>query len=298
MIKKFLVLVLLGLSLTMFPKAIAGSDVASNVVVLTKSNLLVLKGEVNSESVGKLILQAREMDDLGSTLGSSMLGNQKSPLYLYLNTPGGSIQAGLQLIEALNGLDRKVNTITSFAASMGFQIAQNLGDRLILKSGVLMSHHARGGIEGDFGGVSTQLDSRYKLWSDRIKELDLQTIKRTNGKQTYESYIEDYDHEMWRTGTQSVEAGYADRIVIVRCDKTLTGTSKYNVNFMGIEINYELDNCPINQDPIGASIGELPPTITTDMAELIKKRFLENYSKKHYLEDYSMEAKIPKPFAP
>jgi ATP-dependent protease ClpP protease subunit len=58
------------------------------------------------------------------------LGNQRfssnEPIYLFLNTPGGSIQTGLEIIESLKGLDRPVSTVTLFAASMGFQIAQNL----------------------------------------------------------------------------------------------------------------------------------------------------------------------------
>jgi ATP-dependent protease ClpP protease subunit len=89
-------------------------------IKLTKDNVLVLDQAFTGPSVAKLIQEARQKDaDLKSGY----------PMYLFLNTPGGSIQAGLELIEALKGLNRPIHTITLFAASMGWQLLQHLGDR-------------------------------------------------------------------------------------------------------------------------------------------------------------------------
>ncbi|CAM6004799.1 unnamed protein product, partial [Sphagnum balticum] len=94
---------------------------------------------------------------------------------------GGGIQSGLEMTEALNGLGCPVDTVTLFAASMGWQIAQSLGERLILKNGVMMSHHATGEAQGEFGGsIRTQMENRQQLWIDRVRELDEQTVRRTN----------------------------------------------------------------------------------------------------------------------
>jgi len=246
------------------------------VIVLTASNTIVLNNEVNGESVSKVISQAKKLDNGLGGIKERVSG--KAPLYLFLNTPGGSIQAGLELIEAINGLEHKVNTITLFAASMGWQIAQNLGDRLILKNGVLMSHHAAGEFQGSFGGVSpSQVDSRYQLWLDRVRELDEQTVKRTNGKQTYKSYTEAYDHEMWLTGTKAVAGGYADKIVTVKCDSTLNGTSDHQASFMGIPINYELDNCPINTSPQNIKVGGQSGPLATEYLNYVKQQFLNQF---------------------
>lgn len=246
------------------------------VVVLTSSNTIVLNSEVNGDSVSRVISDAKKLDNAYSLKAKF---NGKRPLYLFLNTPGGSIQAGLELIEALSGLDHKVNTITLFAASMGFQIAQNLGDRLILKNGVLMSHHAAGQFEGSFGGVSpSQVDARYQLWLDRVRELDEQTVKRTNGKQTYESYVKAYDHEMWLTGSKSVEGGYADEIATVKCDSSLNGTTQHEASFLGIPITYELDNCPINTSPLNVKVNSSTTPVTSDYANQIKQQFLDHFA--------------------
>jgi ATP-dependent Clp protease protease subunit len=265
------------LTITLIPSVSVSKD-DKDTIVLSKDNTLVLNSEVNGDSVGALILKAKELDN---NLSRHFLVN-KDHLYLFLNTPGGSIQSGLELIEALNGMGRPVDTITSFAASMGFQIAQNLNERLILKSGIMMSHHAAGQIEGSFGGVHpSQMDNRYQLWIDRMRELDEQTVKRTNGKQTYESYIQQYDKEMWLGGTKSVAQGYSDRIVTVKCDKSLAGTTTHQANFLGMPITYELDNCPLNTAPLNVSIGAVTGT-TNEFKERVKQEFLSDFHMKAF----------------
>lgn len=226
----------------------------TDTIVLSASNTLTLNEQVDGESVSKIIAEAKTLDGKLSGVSETVAG--KKPLYLFLNTPGGSIQAGLEMIEALKGLDRKVNTITLFAASMGFQIAQNLDDRLIIKSGVLMSHRARGGFEGEFGGQApSQIDSRYALWIERLNELDMVTVTRTAGKQTLESYQKQYASEMWLTGQQSVAQGYADRVVNVKCDASLVGTTKHKAEIFIFKVSYELDKCPLNTSPLNVKIG-------------------------------------------
>jgi ATP-dependent protease ClpP protease subunit len=162
------------------PKLSVSKDNDSETIVLSSDNTMVLNTEVDGDSTSKIIALARDLDIKASR--HELLNNKKT-LYLFLNTPGGSIQSGLEMIEALKGLGREIDTISLFAASMGFQIVQNLDTRLILKNGTLMSHHAAGGFEGSFGGVRpSQMDSRYQMWLDRIRELDEQTVRRTNGK--------------------------------------------------------------------------------------------------------------------
>jgi ATP-dependent Clp protease protease subunit len=249
-----------------------------NVIILSRDNLLSLSSEVNGDSVSAVISKAKELD----TKFYKRWKSEKKPLYLFLNTPGGSIQSGLELIEALQGIGRQVNTVTLFAASMGFQIAQGLGDRLILKNGVLMSHRAAGEMEGSFGGTRpSQMDSRYQLWLDRVKELDEQTVSRTNGKQTYDSYTKQYANEMWLTGTKSVEQGYADRVVLVKCDSSLSGFTTHHVNFMGLDIDYDLDLCPINTSPMNIRIASGSEKVTSNefVAE-VKAKFLSQFYNK------------------
>lgn len=212
----------------------------SDVVTMEESDTVLLRDEVNDASVGAVIKQLRALDQKGSD----------KPIYLFLDTPGGDIQAGLDLIQAAKSLHRPVNTITSFAASMGFQIAQNLNDRLITENGVLMSHHARGGVQGEFGGSGkSQLDSRYSFWLKRLRELDEKTVSRTKGKQTLKSYQESYENELWLNGQEAVDGGYADRVVGLRCGKSLSGSTIQTVNFLGLEFKVIFSKCPLQVAP-------------------------------------------------
>lgn len=267
----------------LFPRSSISKTEASegDSVVLSSSNLIVLNSEVDGESTAAVIAKAKELDAKLSGVKEKVTG--KRHLYLFLYTPGGSIQSGLEMIEALKGIGRPVDTVTLFAASMGFQIVQNLGDRLILKNGVLMSHHAMGEEQGEFGGsVKTQMQNRQQLWDDRVRELDEQTVKRTNGKQTYESYTKEYDHEVWLTGTKSVAEGYADKIVTMKCDSSLSGVTTHHVNFFGMDISYDLDNCPINTSPMNVHVTQPDGKVimSTDMVNKVKSDFLAQYEGK------------------
>ena len=278
-LKKIVVALLVVLTIVLVPKPSLSKDSGPEIVVLSKSNTLVLNSEVNGESTSAIIASAKALD---GALSSKEFTTKKKHLYLFLNSPGGSIQSGLELIEALQGIGRPVDTVTLFAASMVFQIAQNLNDRLILKNGIMMSHRAAGGVEGSFGGTRpSQMDSRYQLWIDRVRELDEQTVARTNGKQSYDSYTKQYANEMWLGGTKSVEQGYADRVVLIRCDSTLSGTTTKHQNVMGFDVTYDLDQCPINTNPMNIRIaGAGEKTVNAELINKVKAELLSSFENK------------------
>lgn len=233
------------------------AQAAVKKIILTSENTISLNDAVTGESVAEVITKAKALDS--DSIVGAITGKNKKPIYLFLRTPGGSIQSGLEMFEALQGLNRPVDTITSFAASMGFQTVQNLGKRYIVQSGVLMSHRASGGFEGQFGGQKpSPMDSQKNFWEQRLFEMDKKTVERTNGKQTLASYQAQYAPDMWITGSQAVAQGYADEIVQVQCDKTLVGVTTKTVNAMGlINIDYDLDNCPLNSTPMNIRIGRI-----------------------------------------
>lgn len=217
--------------------------------ILSESNTLILNEPVSASIVADIILKAQQLDS-----------DSTKPLYLFVNTPGGDIQAGLELIDSLNSLKRPVHTITLFAASMGFQIVQHLGSRFMTKHAILMSHRAAGGFSGSFGGVSpSQVDNRYKLWLSRVAEMDRQTVLRTNGKQTMESYQKAYADELWLTSSQAVEGGYADMTANVKCDESLSGTVTKTAEVKGLKFVYDVDKCPLNTGVLNVRI-EVPTT--------------------------------------
>jgi ATP-dependent Clp protease protease subunit len=194
---------------------------------------------VDDSSVGKVMSEVAGLDQKLP---------KGQPIYLVLYTPGGSVQSGLEMIEFLRSLNRPIHTITIAAASMGWQILQHLDNRYVFEYSILMSHRARGGVEGEFGGEQdSQLIRRYRFWEKRIKEMDKQTVLRTKGKQTLESYTKDYENELWISGKEAVAKGYADKITKVVCDKSLNGFRTEEVQGSFFSVKAKVSMCPINR---------------------------------------------------
>jgi ATP-dependent Clp protease protease subunit len=229
----------------------------SETIVLTKDNSIIFDQEVDIESTAKAFQRAQELD-------SKLKSNE--PIFLVLNTPGGSIQDGLELITNLKALNRPVHTITIFAASMGFQIVQGLGDRLVTPYGTLMAHKARGAFRGEFPG---QIDSRYVYYINRLNEMDRVTAARSNGKLTVKSLQALYENEYWVEGRDAVNAGLADKVVIAKCDHSLNGTRSSEFMFLGFTIKLLQSECPMNQGVLGVEVN-----IATDQGLMPMKDFL------------------------
>lgn len=227
---KFVIAAVLSLSTTVFAAEV-------KKVVLTKDNVLIMNTYFDSESCAKVQAKAQELD---ARLES------KEPMYLLIDSGGGSIEAGIELIQNLKNLNRPVHTITLFSASMGFQTVQGLGERLMTASGTLMSHKARGGFYGEFPG---QLDSRYQHYLRRVQNLDAQVVSRTSGKHSTKSYAALIENEYWCDGSDCIKQGLADAIVAPSCDKSLEGTriEAEKIIFRGIpiELQFTMSNCPL-----------------------------------------------------
>lgn len=234
---------------------------------LTSDNTVVLRSSFSSASVTSL---KQDLIKLDSTLKSGY------PIYLVLYTPGGSIQAGLELFEFINGLNRPVHTVTIFAASMGFQAVQHLGKRYILRYGVLMSHNAAGGARGEFNGAGKgQIASRLGLWYRRVGMMDTHTVNRTNGKQTLKSYQSAYSPELWLNGPEAVKNGYADEVVTASCDTSLTSVTTNQIFSNGFyKISATFSGCPLITSPVGMSA-----QLLTNKGYMSLNEFLEKNGK-------------------
>jgi ATP-dependent Clp protease protease subunit len=251
------------------PASMAGEGAKGNVnsseqlqdLTLSKDKTVILSDVIDDLSAAKVISQARQLD---ANLNSGY------PIILVLNTPGGSIQSGIEMFQALKALNRPVKTLTIFAASMGFQTVQHLGDRYILNYGVLMSHKAYGGFQGEFSDGLSQLDSRYGFWLRRLKAMDEQTVKRTGGKQTLQSYRNAYQNELWLNGQEAVDGGYADKVVSARCDSSLNGTRTQEVNFLGMTFRLSFSECPLITAPL-----EISALVHTNLGAMPLGEFLQ-----------------------
>lgn len=120
------------------PNGERGMDIYSK---LLDSRIIMLDGEVNDQSASIIIAQLLYLDSLDGTKDIS----------LYVNSPGGSISAGMGIIDTMNHIGPDVATIaTGLAASMGAMVLLSgaKGKRLALPHAEIMIHQPLGGTQG------------------------------------------------------------------------------------------------------------------------------------------------------
>ena len=170
---------------------------------LLRDRIIMLDTEVTSHSASLIVAQMLflEADD------------PERDILFYINSPGGSITAGMSIYDTMQFVKCDVQTIVcGLAASMGSLLAcaGAPGKRFILPHSQHMIHQPLGGAEGQV----TEVEIRYKellRWKKTLTELYV-----THSTQDYKTLERDMDRDNWMTAEQAVTYGLADRILTHR----------------------------------------------------------------------------------
>ncbi len=131
-------------------------------------------------------------------------------IYLYINSPGGSVTSGLAIYDTMQFVQADVATVAfGFAASMGqFLLSSGTpGKRYALPNSSVVMHQPHGG----FGGTSADIQTQAKQilhFKRRMAEL---TSAQTG--QTLEQIDRDADRDRWFTAAEAKDYGFVDHIV-------------------------------------------------------------------------------------
>jgi ATP-dependent protease ClpP protease subunit len=202
---------------------------------LNQTNTVTIRNEINDEVVTKA---AKELSSL-----VSKRGNKTYKIYLVLDTPGGSIDSGLNFIEFAKTIPN-VETLTVFAASMGSAIVEALpGKRNILSTGILMFHRARGGVQGQFenGELETRLDLHKRL----VRNMEqINASRMSMSLDLYKIAVKD---ELWILGSEAIRSKAADSVVTVSCSQELISENKTETFIIGglFAVRVDFSACPI-----------------------------------------------------
>ncbi len=135
----------------------------------------------------------------------------KKDIQIYLNTPGGSVYAGLGIYDTMQYIAPDVATIcTGMAASMGAVLlsAGHTGKRTALKHSRILIHQPMGGAEGQASDIEITAREIQKI----KKELYQIIAKHSN--QDYEKIWKDADRDYWMTSEEAKEYGMIDEVLI------------------------------------------------------------------------------------
>ena len=167
---------------------------------LLKDRIIFLGEEVNEVSMSLVVAQLLFLESQ----------DPSKDIHLYINSPGGSVTAGLAIYDTMNYIQCDVSTICiGLAASMGaFLLAGGKkGKRYILPNAEVMIHQPSGGARGQATDIQIVADQ-----ISRIKRQLNQILSQNTGK-PFEVIAEDTERDFYMSAEESLEYGIVDKIM-------------------------------------------------------------------------------------
>lgn len=166
---------------------------------LLKNRIILLSGEINDACSSSIIAQLLYLDSISN-----------EDISLYINSPGGSVSAGMAIYDTMNFIKSDVATIcVGMAASMGAFLLSSgqKGKRSALPSSEIMIHQPLGGAEGQ----ATEI----KIVAEHITKLKkkLNTILAKKTKKSLKTIENDTERDHYLDAEEALEYGLIDKII-------------------------------------------------------------------------------------
>ncbi len=167
---------------------------------LLKDRIIFVYGPIRDESINLIIAQLLYLEAEDS----------EKDITLYVNSPGGSVMAGLALIDTMNNIKPDISTVcVGMAASMGAMILSSgaKGKRFSLPNSEVMIHQPWGGFEGqvsDLEITTKQFVKHKKLLTEMLSK---------NTKQKFSKLEEDMDRDFWLSADEAKKYGIIDKVL-------------------------------------------------------------------------------------
>ena len=177
---------------------VAQMDVFSRLMM---DRIIFLGTEVNDYTANVLQAQLLYLDSVDSG----------KDINVYINSPGGSVYAGLGIYDTMQFIQSDVSTIcTGMAASMAavLLVAGQKDKRFALKHSRVMIHQPMGGISGQASDI--EITSREIL---KLKQ-ELYTIISDHSGQPYDKVYADSDRDYWMTAAEAKDYGMIDKVLL------------------------------------------------------------------------------------
>ena len=164
---------------------------------LLKDRIIFLSGEINDSVANIVISELLYLDNINH-----------EDIYLYINSPGGSITSGMSIYDTMNFVSSKVITIgLGMCASMAAFLLSSGNTRLALPNTEIMIHQPIGGAQGQATDI--------KIAAERIIKLKekLNKILAKNTKQDIKKIAEDSERDNFLSADEALEYGLIDKII-------------------------------------------------------------------------------------
>ncbi len=172
---------------------------------LLRERIIFLVGEVNDQTANVVVAQMLFLE----------AENPDKDIYFYINSPGGSVTAGMSIYDTMNFVKCDVNTLCiGQACSMGAFLlsAGTKGKRFALPSSRIMIHQPLGGFQGQASDIEIHAKN-ILFMKQHLNEL---LAKHTG--QTLEKVQNDTDRDNFMTSIEASEYGLIDSVLNNRCE--------------------------------------------------------------------------------
>ena len=209
----------LGINSMVLDDVISAQNQYLNPYILEERQLNVTQMDVFSRlMMDRIIFLGTQIDDYtANTLQAQLLYlDQSDPgkdINIYINSPGGSVYAGLGIYDTMQFIKSDVATIcTGMAASMAavLLVAGQEGKRYALPHSRVMIHQPMGGAQGQASDIEITAREIQKL------KQELYTIIAEHSHQPYDKVWADSDRDYWMTAQEAKEYGMIDDIFTKR----------------------------------------------------------------------------------
>lgn len=231
MIHKLLILLILLIN----PNIIKGDEsYTSTLIKLKKDNFVSLREQITQDSSSRLLAKL------------NLIESKHDILYIYINSPGGDVMAGLEIINYIKSMqeqDKKIICIAHNAMSMAFVIFQYCSSRYILYSSTLMQHQMSLGVKGKLYDINSRLNYLNTLET----QLNQDQANRLNI--SLDNFTRLIANDWWLYSSNIIHNNAADKIISLYCsfdnyDEVIT----MNTMFGDIIIKYSA--CPLINYPL------------------------------------------------
>lgn len=167
---------------------------------LLKDRIIFVDGEIDDVTADLIVAQILFLES----------ENPDKDISMYINSPGGSVTAGLAIYDTMQYVKCDIQTICiGQACSMGALILAGgtVGKRYSLPSSRIMIHQPSGGVRGQESDITVQAKELL-----RIKKLSIEFLAEKTGK-SYEQIAKDIERDFYMTATEAKEYGIVDKVM-------------------------------------------------------------------------------------
>lgn len=216
----------IGINGMVFDNIVSAQNQYLNPYILEERQLNVTQMDVFSRlMMERIIFLGTQIDDYtANTLQAQLLyldsTDPGKDISIYINSPGGSVTAGLGIYDTMQFIHSDVATIcTGMAASMGavLLVAGAEGKRQALPHSRVMIHQPLGGVQGQASDIEIEAKEIQKF------KKELYTIIANHSHTPYEKVWQDSDRNYWMTAEEAKEYGMIDKLLVRKAELNTDG---------------------------------------------------------------------------